>query len=60
MHHAIKAELQLEPEQYEVEYSARGKQLALKTEMNFDGFKKRPDEHGEYSIVVRCIDKGSV
>ena len=60
LHDAIRVGLRLEPEQYEVEYTARGKQFELKTDMNFEAFKKRPDQYGEYSILVRRIDEGSV
>ena len=60
MHESIKADLKLEREQYVVGYTARGKQFDLKNEMNFEAFKKRPDQYGEYSIVVRRIDKGSL
>ena len=28
--------------------------------MNFEAFRKRPDQNGEYSIVVRRIDGGSL
>ena len=28
--------------------------------MNFDAFKRRPDQYGEYSILVRRIDEGSL
>jgi len=57
LHAAIRDDQGLEPHQYRIEYTAKGKTFKIKNENSFEAFSQRPRDDGEYEIVLYLIEK---